>query len=478
MQRRRSCAESRSESNGSAASPLGCVLSTRRKAHRRYIPAVDLPSDTTPSARDPRAPAAALESRAGQPVGDRFLAQLARMLHEAGTPAQRLEGLVAACAERLGVTVSIFSLPTWINISVDDPRGDGGGMQRSVNFRVDPGSPKLALLEETHRVADRFISGELDAQGALSELERVQTQLWRPSLAAAALGYALFSCGAARFLGGGAAEMAAAIPAGLAVGLAIGFARGRRERELLSEFGGAMIAAVMAALTVVLFARFGWQTSLPIVSLAGLVTLLPGLALATAVSELSTRNLASGSARLIGAATTLVVLGMGVAIGERAIHALGVVPPEALRPVSRGAGVLDLGTAIAIAAIAVGLAIAFHARPRRMPIVLVSCLVGWGAAQLARAASGDEFAPFFAALFIGIVGSIYARLRRRPTLAIVLPGLALLLPGSIGFHGVQGLLASDTVDGIGTAVAALTAAAAIAAGLLVANALLPSPRHV
>jgi hypothetical protein len=43
---------------------------------------------------------------------------------------------------------------------------------------------------------------------------------------------------------------------------------------------------------------------------------------------------------------------------------------------------------------------------------------------------------------------------------------------------VQGLLASDTVGGISTAVGALSAAAAIAAGLLVANALVPSPRHV
>lgn len=415
---------------------------------------------------------------AGNPVGDRFLAQLARMLHEAGTPAQRLEGLVSACAERLGVTVSIFSLPTWINISVDDPRAEAGGVQRSMNFRVDPGAPKLALLEETHRVADRFISGELDAAGALDELERVRARLWRPNLAASSLGYALFSCGAARFLGGGAAEMVAAIPVGLVVGLAIGFARGRRERELLSEFGGAMIASMVAAFVTLAFARVGWGASLPIVSLAGLVTLLPGLALATAMSELSTRNLASGSARLIGAATTLVVLGMGVAIGERSIQALGLVPPEALRPVSRDAGVLDLGTAVAIAAIAVGLAIAFHARPRRLPVVLASCVVGWGAAQLARIAAGDEFAPFFAALFIGIVGSVYARLRRRPTLAIVLPGLALLLPGSIGFRGVQGLLASDTVGGLNTAIGALTAAAAIAAGLLVANALLPSPRHI
>ena len=451
--------------------PRAATLSTAAaRLGRRYIPAM--------SARPASSSSAEIQQQGPVSPGERLLAQLARMLHEAGTPAQRLEGLVGACAERLGVSVSIFSLPTWINISVDDPRLGEAGAQRTVNFRVEPGTPKLALLEETHRVADRFIAGELGVDDALAELERVRRGVWQPNLWASCLGYALFSCGAARFLGGGTAEMLASLPVGFVVGLAIGLARGRRERELLSEFGGALIASLLAALVAATLPRFGWSVSLPIVSLAGLVTLLPGLALATAMSELSTRNLASGSARLIGAITTLVALGMGAAIGERIAVAAGLVAPEALKPVPFGGGVLDLGTAVAILAIAAGLAIAFHVRPRRAPIVLASCVVGWSAAQLARLASGDEYAPFFAALFIGIVGSLYARWRRRPTLAIVLPGLALLLPGSIGFRGVQGLLASDTVEGIGTAFGALVVAAAIAAGLLVANALLPSPRHI
>ena len=99
------------------------------------------------------------------PVDDRFLASLARLLHEAGTPSHRIESIVSGCADRLGIKASIFSLPTWISISVED-----GDRQRTSNFRVDPGSPKMALLEETYRVADRVAAGELDASRGLAAL--------------------------------------------------------------------------------------------------------------------------------------------------------------------------------------------------------------------------------------------------------------------------------------------------------------------
>ena len=244
---------------------------------------------------------------------------LARMLHEAGTPAHRLEGLVTSCADRLGLSVSVFSLPTWIHISVGEE-----GRQRAISFRVDPGSPKLAMLEETYRVADRVAVGELDAEQGITALSRVRGRITRPRPLANCAGYALFSAGAAFFLGGSWAEMFASVPVGLIVGASIALAVGHRERELLAEFGAALIGTVIASFVVLGARRAGIEVSAATVCLAGLVTLLPGLSLATAMSELSTRNLASGSARLIGAITTLVVVGMGAGMGERVAQLIGL----------------------------------------------------------------------------------------------------------------------------------------------------------
>jgi uncharacterized membrane protein YjjP (DUF1212 family) len=426
-----------------------------------------VPPSSDEAARKP------LAAAAGAPVGDRLLAQFARSLHEAGAPAQRLEGLVTACAERLGVRASIFSLPTWIHIAVD--RGDG---QRSVSIRVDPGSPKLALLEATYAIADRFLSGALDARSALAALERLEPGLQQPPVGALVLGYALFSAGAARFLGGGMEEMLVSFPVGALVAFSLALARGRRERELLSEFGGALVATVAAAFAVMFAGWSGHSASLPIVSLAGLVTLLPGLSLATAMSELSTRHLACGSARLIGAISTLAVVGIGAALGQAAVRRLGVVPAESLVPEAAATGALDALTATALVAFAGGLSLIFQSRASRAPVVLLACVFGWGAAQFGRATVGVQFAPFVAALLVAGAAAIYARWRREAALALLLPGLSFLLPGSIGFRGVQGVLASDTAGGIQTTVSALAVAASIAAGILVANAIFPPKRHL
>lgn len=409
------------------------------------------------------------------PVGDRFLALLARLLHEAGTPSHRIESIVAGCAERLGMKVSIFSLPTWISISVDDD-----GAQRTTNFRVDPGAPKMALLEETFRVADRVSSGELDAAGGLAALRTGYEQLWRPPSAATTLGYALFSSAAARLLGGGIDDMIVALPVGFAVGVSLRLSAGRRERELLSEFGGAFVATLLAALAVMLGARLGLVANTGTVALAGIVTLLPGLALTTAMSELSARNLASGSARLMGAVTSLVVIAMGVAVGEAVVRTLGLEAPSDQQTLGTTALAFDVSTGLALVLGALGIAIAFHARPARFWLVLASCVLGAVAARVARVNLDGALAPVAAAAFIGIAGNLYSWLRRRPTGTVVLPAIALLLPGSIGFRGMRDLIsrdASDTLAGLDTFTHALVIAASIAAGLLIANALVPRRVH-
>ena len=64
------------------------------------------------------------------------------------------------------------------------------------------------------------------------------------------------------------------------------------------------------------FAHLTGAFALITATLGGLVVLLPGLTLTTALSELATRHLASGAARLSGAFITFLSIVFGVAFGN------------------------------------------------------------------------------------------------------------------------------------------------------------------
>src|SRR5690606_12348917 len=104
------------------------------------------------------------------------------------------------------------------------------------------------------------------------------------------LAFGLTSAAATRFLGGGEREIIAGGSLGLIIGLlalqAQRFAAIARVFESAASFTGAFLAAAAA----VLVAPFSVFTA----TMAGLIILVPGFTLTTALTELSTRHLLSG----------------------------------------------------------------------------------------------------------------------------------------------------------------------------------------
>src|SRR3546814_8925779 len=73
--------------------------------------------------------------------------------------------------------------------------------------------------------------------------------------------------------------------------------------------------------------------ALPILVIAALIVLMPGMSLTNAVNELTSQNLISGTARFAGAISTMLKLTVGTMIALTAAQVLGVDPQvRALRP--------------------------------------------------------------------------------------------------------------------------------------------------
>ena len=86
------------------------------------------------------------------------------------------------------------------------------------------------------------------------------------------------------------------------------------------------------------------------------------------------------------------------------------------------------------------------------------------------------WAGWLVAMRVGMASNLYERLLERPAIVPLVPGVLLLVPGSIGFRSLTLLLEQQVVVGIDAAFTMLLTAMSLVAGLLLADIILP-PRQ-
>jgi uncharacterized membrane protein YjjB (DUF3815 family) len=212
----------------------------------------------------------------------------------------------------------------------------------------------------------------------------------------------------------------------------------------------------------------GVSASNDLVTLAALVPLLPGLTLTIGVREIASRELQSGVANTANALVQLLGLVFGVEIGRSVAAAwLGEAHAVALHPASTVAQVL--------AAVFAGLAFtgALRARLSDAPLMCSATLLALGANALGTDLLGRQAGVFGAALCVGFVGRLVSARLRRSELVFTVPGVLMLVPGSIGYQSAIQLLTSHTVSGVTAAFETFVTAVSIAYGLMIAAVLPP-----
>ena len=393
-----------------------------------------------------------------------FILALGRALHGAGEPTNRAEELLEDVADRLGLTAQFFITPTSI-FAAFGPED----RQRTHLIRTEPATTNLGKLARLDRVVVRVLRGELDAEHALAALnEATGPAPVRPALALVG-GFALASACSARVLGGGWREILTAGGIGAIIGLIAAMASTRETLQRLFEPVAAFVAAVLLALA----AKVTGGMSATVATLASLIVLMPGMALTNAMTELTTRHLAAGTARLMQAFMVFLAMGFGVALGSQLVHVtLGAVPvaePKALPA-------WTIWPAVVL--VSVSFSILLSAARRDFGWVLLACLVGFIASRSAASLLGPELGMFVGAFAVGILASLVARRADQPSALIEVPGTLVLVPGSIGFRSITALLENQVVSGLETAFRVLLIAMSLVAGLLMANLVMPRPRRL
>lgn len=290
----------------------------------------------------------------------------------------------------------------------------------------------------------------------------------RYAAALTTLCFALASGAAARFLGGGWREVLVTTIIGLVVGVMAAIMGRFKEASRVFEASAAIVASAL----VMIAARQFSPISVYLTTLASLIVLLPGLTLTVAMHELATRNLVSGTARLMGAALLFFQLGFGVALGAQINR---ILPPVSLSTAATPLPAWTLWVALLIAPLT--FAVLFSAPPRDFAWIMAACGLSFGGARAGAYLLGPELGVCIGALCAGAGSNLYARWLDRPAAIPMVPAIMLLVPGSLGLSSLSKFIEKDVLSGVTTAFSTMLIVVALVTGLLVANVVVP-PRKI
>ena len=403
------------------------------------------------------------------PLEVRFLKRYARQLHSAGVPAHQFERMITALADKLGFNCQVLSSPTAIFLSFhyQDDEEDQRPIPMQLE-RMNPPSINLGNTAELYSLGNGLLDDEISIEQAHADMRNWQPEqlypLWLQIICWGLTGGAVAVMLSASWAGIAAASLTCAL-----LGVLV-----TQASDVLREGSLEAIAALFSTFLVFALNRLVPGLDVFVVIMSSLIVLIPGLGLTIAVTELSTDHLASGSARLAGALVTLLKLSLGVLIGTVIVGWFGwTTDIESLTPLSAPPGGFRWP---ALLAAAFSFAVLFSARRKDFLIAMFAAIISYMISRAGVAAGGLEFGVLLASMSIAVLANLYGRVFKQTGALIRVPGIILLVPGTIGYHGATALFLDGGANLTDTTLLALRLLISLVGGLLFGNTLLPPRR--
>ena len=404
--------------------------------------------------------------------------RLGELMLRSGAGAPQVEGSVAAVCAAAGLTaveIDITLQSLLIHARVD------GSSSVTVLRVVRSTRHDYARLVAVHELVDAFVNGHIELPEALEQLRDIKrnNRTWPDWVVTTAT--ALLAAAVAVIIG--ATLFTALVTLLVVLGVS---AVGRLMGPLrLPDFYSNAVAAFVATVLAWTAYALGSQGLLPVrgedfafIVAGGIVALLPGRTMASAVEDVISGFAVTGAGRLLAVVVSLTGLIIGVAVGlSTTIRLTQALDFSFVAPT-----VLDLRTsqaqwwAAVAGALVVGSCGAVTMQTRRrlvLPTALLSVVAVAVNAVLTRGLDvGSVTATGIAAVVIGLAGRLVALRLGSPAMVVVVPASFGLLPGLTIFRGLYELVGQSSTDigslsfqaGVATLFGAFGALLAIATG--------------
>ncbi|WP_193315160.1 threonine/serine exporter ThrE family protein [Nostocoides sp. F2B08] len=404
--------------------------------------------------------------------------RLGELMLRCGAAASKVEASIvavgaAAGLRRLDVDITLQSLLMQCVLS------DG---QTITRLRVVQGSRQdFARLDGIHRLVEEIVADGFDAPVVRDRLRRIQIHRRNYPDWMVLISTGVFAGAVTFMLGAGFVAVLITIGSAMVVHRSTRVLGNHGFPEFYQVAAGGFIATSLAWLAYVAGIRDWLPLSVAdfaYMVAGGIVVLLPGRAMASAVEDVISGYQVTGAGRMLA----VLLNTSGLIIGVAGSLSLTLAVANALESDFVSPEVLDLRTfgaplsSAVIGAFVLGLFASVTVLSRRLLLVPIA-LLSAGAVLVYRTMSdvvgmGQSSSVGVGAVFVGVLGALIATRAGAPALTVIIPSSFGLLPGLTIFRGLYEMVVSSgpfagtlsVQSGITTLLGAMATLLAIATG--------------
>lgn len=368
-----------------------------------------------------------------------FMLLYAQRYLASGGPTSRLEDSLLRVGNFYRRQAEVFATPTGVFVTLNDPTTEDD--PKTALLRIRETNTDLGQLCKIERVFEELLAGRVSLYSAQEMLKEFSAKLtYQPVITAVAA----FCAGLASSFQA-YQRWTAALVSGL-ITMTIWFllnyvVKRHVSNPIFTDFLGAFLTLTFAACAHALFAPI----SVEAYALGGIVLLVPGLALTTAISELAEQNLVSGTAKFMQATLALLALGLAYILFQQLSASLSL--RSVLQPVA-AVSKAHWASAVAVLVNICAFGVIFKVPPRALAWSTLTGATGMAGFHFLIGTRAAAAAPYVAAAIVGLVSLALGRISRLPSQVYSVPGIVAMLPGMLALNSFRYFATGDQDTGL------------------------------
>ena len=360
----------------------------------------------------------------------KHIIELGKALHIYGVPSYKVQSYLTKVSRTQGITGVFMDLPTWINyVFYED--------DQTYNYIecIPPGVLNLGGLSRVDEVTNKVISKEIESSDVISELKIINDETKKTNHFILTLSYAIASGGFSLMIGTNWISFVFALLLGALVYPFVYVSTKSNYFETILESLISFVVTVAASLLHLVFP----ELNVGITILSAIIIFIPGLAITTALEEITSKNLVSGGAKLFDAIISLFKQFFGVLLGLALMSP--IIDFKQLLHIS------DLPRWIMFCGIplfSMSLLAIFQVRKNDMFLGVITGVSVFFLTVL-FSGYGVLFSTFIGTIAAVAISNLFNRITKTPKTVYLTQGIVMLVPGSKSFMGLSNSFLNSSI---------------------------------